>query len=127
MTSDKHGYPHGVIRLNLAAIRADYQGVTDAPRISTAHIRLTLGDRRAVVAQDLRSGMVIAMPAGLSKTEAADPDLCVILTHDQARSFYDLVGENYEAAARSATAILAFEMQTIDARLAAWAAKGADL
>jgi hypothetical protein len=104
----------------------DATNTPDAPRITSAHLRLALATRHGLIGQDLRSGMVIAFPAGLSKTEAMDPELVVLIDNQQARWFVDNVGGSYTDAAKSATAILAWESQVIDARLAAWAAKTAE-
>ena len=96
-----------------------------APRITGTHLRQALATRAGVVVQDQRDGVVYALPQGMTKTQSMDGDLVVVLTNDEAAWFVQAADGKYPAAAKTATAIRAWEIEQIEANLARWAAQAA--
>jgi hypothetical protein len=81
---------------------------TRAPRITTTALRAVLSTRDGL-ALWLPSGDVEAAPTGLTKAQATDPSLVVILTHAEAVSFLAATDGEHRAAAVAATATLAWQ------------------
>lgn len=100
-------------------------GITPAPKITATQLRLALATRAGVIVQDLADGSTYALPKGLTKLQALDGNLCVVLPHEEAAFYLTEADGNHAKAARLATTVLAWEIQQMDARIAAWAARGA--
>jgi hypothetical protein len=98
-----------------------------APRITATHLRQALATRAGVVVQDQRDGVVRAIPQGLTKLQSQDPDLVVLLTNEEAEFYVRGAGGSYGAGARTATTVLRWEFETIEANLADYAAKAVQL
>lgn len=81
---------------------------TRAPRITVTTLRAVLSTP-AGVAVWLPTGDVEAAPTGLTKAQAMDPTLVVVLTSAEARSFLDATQGDERAAAVAATAALAWQ------------------
>lgn len=97
---------------------------TPAPRITATHLRQALATAEGVVVQDATSGDVYALPHGLTKLQATDGNLVVILTNAEAVSYLHAAEGHHGRAAQKATTILAWELELIDTRLAGWSALG---
>jgi hypothetical protein len=98
-----------------------------APRITATHLRQALATRAGVVVEQQSTGAVYALPQGLTKSQSQDGDLIVLVTNEVAESYVREAAGNYAKAAKTATTILAWEIATIEARLADYAAKAVQL
>jgi len=94
-----------------------------APRITATQLRQALATRDGVVVQQQSTGAVYALPQGMTKAQSMDGDLVVLLTNEAAASYVREAGSNYGKAARTATTVLAWEIEFVDAQLAAWSAR----
>lgn len=103
---------------------ADDYGMDTAPRITATALRQCLATRAGVIVQDLADGATYALPKGLSKAESMDDSLVVVLTYEEAAFYLREADGSRATAARAATAVIGWEIGQIDARLAAWAARG---
>jgi hypothetical protein len=88
------------------------------PKITANDLRAALATRHGAVVQDAANGMVFPMPRGLTKLQMQDPNLIVLLTNDEATFFVEGAAGSYGQAARNATTVLRFEMDTVDRMLA---------
>jgi hypothetical protein len=93
-------------------------GIT-APKITAPLMRQALATRAGVVVQDATTGAVYALPQGMTKLQSMDGNLVVVLTNDEAESYVTAAAGNYGQAARTATTVLAWEIDTIESRLTA--------
>lgn len=80
-------------------------GRLPAPRITVLTLRAVLATGEGVAVQ-LPTGGVEAAPTGLTKAQANDADLVVVLTHDEAAAFTASTDGDHKAAAAAATAVL---------------------
>lgn len=92
-----------------------------APRVTAAHLRQALVTRDGVVVQDATTGVTYALPQGMTKRQAMDETLIVVLTHGEAEAYVTAAGGQYGPAARAATTVLGWEIETVEARLSAGA------
>lgn len=92
-----------------------------SPRLTATHLRQALATPVGVVVQDATTGRVFALPHGLTKPQALDETLVVVLTQREAAWYVEAAAGSYAAAARNATTVVRWEIEQIDARLAAWA------
>jgi hypothetical protein len=92
-----------------------------APKITATQLRQVLATRAGLLAQDMADGRTYAYPKGLTKAEAMDESLVVVLTHDEAASYLAEADGDHARAAKVAALVLAWEMEQIDRRLAATA------
>jgi hypothetical protein len=98
---------------------------TPAPRITALHLRQALATPAGVVVQDLADGSTYALPHGLTKAQALDDSIVVVLTRDEAASYLAAADGSHPAAARAATTVLAWEIDLIDTRLADYITRAA--
>lgn len=92
---------------------------TPAPRITAAVLRQALATAAGVVVQDVATGVTFALPQGMTKLQTMDETLVVVLTNDEAESYVRGAGGQYGPAAKTATTVLAWEIETVEARLTA--------
>lgn len=95
------------------------------PTITANLLRQATATRAGVIVEQQSTGAVYALPQGMTKLQTQDGDLVVIVTNAAAETYVDEADGNYAKAAKTATTILAWEIATIEARLAAYAAKKA--
>ena len=97
--------------------------VLPAPRITALHLRQALATRAGVVVQDQRDGTIQAAPQGLTKLQMQDPDLVVLLTNEECEFYVRGANGSYATGAKTATTVLCWEFDAIEANLARYAAK----
>lgn len=82
---------------------------TSAPKITADAIRRVLGHSDSVVVHLLGIDFVDVAETGLSKAQAANENIVVVLTSAEARTYMDAADGDAAKAARTATAVLAME------------------
>lgn len=95
-----------------------------SPKVTATHLRQALATRAGVVVQDQRDGVVRALPQGLTKLQSQDPDLVVLLANEECEFYVRGAGGSYATGARTASTVLRWEFETIEANLARYAAGG---
>lgn len=96
---------------------------TPAPRITATLLRQALATPAGAIVQDMADGSTYALPHGLTKAQTLDDSLVVVLTHGEASSYLAAADGSHGQAARSATTVLAWEIELLDRQLATWTAR----
>jgi hypothetical protein len=96
-----------------------------APQITATMLRQALATRAGVVVQDALIGTVYALPQGMTKLQTMDDTLVVIVTNQAAQDYVLECGGSYGRAAKLATLMLAWELETIEVNLSRYAERRA--
>ena len=96
---------------------------TPAPLITATLLRQALATRAGVIVQDATTGATYAQPQGLTKSQSQDPTLVVVLTNEECEFYVRGAGGRHAAAARTASTVLRWEIEYVEARLADYAAQ----